>query len=189
MEQDTEDSPTGNGVPFKVVDLTREKRKGIVASTLQDLIIRARDKMDLPTDVPVKIVLEQDGTEVDDDEYFSTMEKNTILMILINDQRWLPPGKLPRYQIIVDEPDASGTHTKRDLGGLVERLQGDLTHISMLGGKDLELLSDMDPESLADIMPDKTFLEQLKEASGRFLSEKRQAQEAMELLKMYHASK
>jgi DNA fragmentation factor alpha subunit len=60
-----------------------------------------------------------------------------------------------RYQIIVDEPDSSGMHTKRNLGGLVERLQGDLTHISMLGGKDLELLSDMDPESLADIMPDK----------------------------------
>jgi len=60
-----------------------------------------------------------------------------------------------RYQIIVDEPDASGAYTKRDLGGLVERLQGDLTHISLLGGKDLELLSDMDPESLADIMPDK----------------------------------
>jgi DNA fragmentation factor alpha subunit len=60
-----------------------------------------------------------------------------------------------RYQIIVDEPDSSGMYTKRDLGGLVERLQGDLTHISLLGGKDLELLSDMDPESLADIMPDK----------------------------------
>ncbi|KDR23385.1 DNA fragmentation factor subunit alpha-like isoform X1 [Zootermopsis nevadensis] len=189
MELNTDSSPTGNGVPFKVVDLTREKRKGVVAATLQDLIIRARNKMDLPRDIPVKIVLEQDGTEVDDDEYFSTMERNTTLMILINDQKWLPPGKLPRYQIIVDEPDSSGTHTKRDLGGLVERLQGDLTHISMLGGKDLELLSDMDPESLADIMPDKTFLEQLKEASGRFLTEKRQAQEAMELLKIYHASK
>ncbi|KAJ9591877.1 hypothetical protein L9F63_001600, partial [Diploptera punctata] len=158
MEEDGQDSPTGNGVPFKVVDLTREKRKGVVAGTLQDLISRARDKMGLSKDIPVKIVLEQDGTEVDDDEYFSTMERNTTLMILINDQRWLPPGKITeyplQYQIIVDEPDASGTHPKRDLGGLVERLQGDLTHISMLGGKDLELLSDMDPESLADIMPD-----------------------------------
>jgi DNA fragmentation factor alpha subunit len=56
----------------------------------------ARDKMGLPKDIPVKIVLEQDGTEVDDDEYFSTMERNTTLMVLINDQRWLPPGKLPR---------------------------------------------------------------------------------------------
>jgi DNA fragmentation factor alpha subunit len=133
MELDTESSPTGNGVPFKVVDLTREKRKGVVASTLQDLITRgkilsvlliyfiinhnsllqdyvfivnfissvfflARVKMDLPEDIPVKIVLEQDGTEIDDDEYFSTMERNTTLMILINDQRWLPPGKLPRLE-------------------------------------------------------------------------------------------
>jgi DNA fragmentation factor alpha subunit len=131
MELNTDSSPTGNGIPFKVVDLTREKRKGVVAATLQDLITRgkmlpvllidilvnhdnllqkcacmlnviasmlllARDKMDLPEDIPVKVVLEQDGTEVDDDEYFSTMERNTTLMILINDQRWLPPGKLPR---------------------------------------------------------------------------------------------
>ena len=61
-------------------------------------IITARDKMGLSKETPVKIVLEQDGTEVDDDEYFGTMEKNTTLMILINDQRWLPPGKLPRLE-------------------------------------------------------------------------------------------
>jgi hypothetical protein len=42
MELNTENSPTGNGVPFKVVDLTREKRKGVVAATLQDLIIRGK---------------------------------------------------------------------------------------------------------------------------------------------------
>ena len=42
MEQDTEDSPTRNGVPFKVVDLTREKRKGVVAASLQDLISRGK---------------------------------------------------------------------------------------------------------------------------------------------------
>jgi len=54
--------------------------------------------MGLPTDVPVKVVLEQDGTEIDDDEYFNTMERNTTLMILINDQKWLPPGKLPRLE-------------------------------------------------------------------------------------------
>jgi DNA fragmentation factor alpha subunit len=128
MDLNTENSPMGNGVPFKVVDLTREKRKGVVATTLQDLIVRgkccsyscqpqqspskilfmehfhfffvflARDKMSLPKDIPVKIVLEQDGTEVDDDEYFSTMERNTTLMVLINDQRWLPPGRLPRSE-------------------------------------------------------------------------------------------
>lgn len=67
------------------------------------VLFLARDKMDLPKDIPVKIVLEQDGTEVDDDEYFSTMERNTTLMILINDQRWLPPGKLPRLEYTILE--------------------------------------------------------------------------------------
>lgn len=61
-------------------------------------LVLARDKMGLPMDVPVKVVLEQDGTEIDDDEYFNTMERNTTLMILINDQKWLPPGKLPRLE-------------------------------------------------------------------------------------------
>ena len=32
------------------------------------------------------------------------------------------------------------------------------------------------------------FLDQIKEASGRILSDKRQAQEAMDLLKLYHNS-
>jgi hypothetical protein len=63
----------------------------IIASVL----LLARDKMDLPEDIPVSIVIEQDGTEVDN-EYFSTMERNATLMVLINDQRWLPPGELPR---------------------------------------------------------------------------------------------
>jgi len=82
-------------------------------------------------------------------------KRHSIIVMLLNHRVYKISLLVSRYQIIVDEPDASGTYTKRDLGGLVERLQGDLTHISLLGGKDLELLSDMDPESLADIMPDK----------------------------------
>ncbi|XP_063225373.1 DNA fragmentation factor subunit alpha-like isoform X2 [Bacillus rossius redtenbacheri] len=187
MDHDCEEHSC-NGLPLKVVDLMRENRKGIVASSLNEFIDRARKKLGLPKEALVRVVLEQDGTEVDDDEYFSTMEKNTSLMVLVGDQRWLPPGKIPRYQIVVDETDATGNRlsSSKELTGLVDRLHGDLTHLSMLGGKDLELLSDMDPDSLADIMPDKKFLEQLKEASGRFLSEKRQAQDALELLKLYH---
>lgn len=82
-------------------------------------------------------------------------KRHSIIVMLLGYRMYKIFLLVSRYQIIVDEPDASGTYTKRDLGGLVERLQGDLTHISLLGGKDLELLSDMDPESLADIMPDK----------------------------------
>ncbi|XP_046984868.1 DNA fragmentation factor subunit alpha-like isoform X2 [Schistocerca americana] len=187
MEKSTEESQSVKGIPLKVVDLARECKKGVVASTLQELISRARGKLGVPDNVPVKIVLEQDGTEVDDDEYFSTVEKNTVVMLLKNDEKWLPPGKFHRVRRISDETDGPRFGPKdKELSSLVDRLQGDLTHISMLGGRELELLSNMDPESLIDIFPEsEIFLVQLKEASGRFLSEKRQAQEALELLKLY----
>lgn len=187
MEKSTEEAQTLKGIPLKVVDLARECKKGVVASTLQDLICRARGKLGVPDNIPVKIVLEQDGTEVDDDEYFSTVEKNTVVMLLKNDEKWLPPGKFHRVRRISDETDGPRFGPKdKELSSLVDRLQGDLTHISMLGGRELELLSNMDPESLIDIFPEsEIFLVQLKEASGRFLSEKRQAQEALELLKLY----
>ncbi|XP_049805543.1 DNA fragmentation factor subunit alpha-like isoform X2 [Schistocerca nitens] len=187
MEKSTEEAQSVKGIPLKVVDLARECKKGVVASTLQELISRARGKLGVPDNVPVKIVLEQDGTEVDDDEYFSTVEKNTVVMLLKNDEKWLPPGKFHRVRRISDETDGPRFGPKdKELSSLVDRLQGDLTHISMLGGRELELLSNMDPESLIDIFPEsEIFLVQLKEASGRFLSEKRQAQEALELLKLY----
>ncbi|XP_066593110.1 DNA fragmentation factor subunit alpha-like [Prorops nasuta] len=184
----------GLGNPYKIVDHTREKRKGITASSLKELTNVARNRLALPIDADLTIVLEQDGTEVDDEEYFATLERNTSLMILHGDQKWMAvgSGKTTSRYIVVDDVDsqdggARGDEVRRQRPPLelVSSLHGDPSHISLLGGNDLELLSDMDPDSLADIVHDRMFLEQLKEASGRFLAEKRQAQESMALLQMY----
>lgn len=91
MESSSEESPT-RGQPFKIVDHTREKRFGVVASDLQDLRIRACQKLSIPKDQAVRVALEQDGTEVEDEDYFGTLENNTPLMILSGDERWLPSG-------------------------------------------------------------------------------------------------
>ena len=40
----------------------------------------------------VYLVLEEDGTEVDDEEYFQTIESNTMLMLLLKDDIWSPEG-------------------------------------------------------------------------------------------------
>ncbi|XP_017768972.1 PREDICTED: DNA fragmentation factor subunit alpha-like [Nicrophorus vespilloides] len=173
---------TGNtGHPFKVTTVSREPLKGVVATTLQDLTTKAAKKLDIEGNITV--VLEADGTEIDDDEYFATLEPHTSLMILKMDEKWLPPA--PPCRLSFDElDDGKGG---QELVGLVDKLKHNLCHVSLLGGPELELLSDMDPDSLADItFPDKVFLEQLKEASGRYLIEKRQAQDAMDLLKLYH---
>lgn len=192
---DTQGVTQGMGNPYKIVDYTRERRKGITASSLKELTNIARSRLALPVDADLTIVLEQDGTEVDDEEYFATLERNTSLMVLHGDQKWVAAGSskaASRYIVVDDVDNVEGSsrvdkirRRRTPLEPLVSSLHGDPSHISLLGGNDLELLSDMDPESLADIVPDRLFLEQLKEASGRFLAEKRQAQESMALLQMY----
>lgn len=187
----------GLGNPYKIVDHAREKRKGITASSLKELTSIARNRLSLPLDAELTIVLEQDGTEVDDEEYFATLERNTSLMVLYGDQKWVVAGSskaASRYIVVDDVDNVEGgqrdeiRRRRPPIEPLVSSLHGDPSHISLLDGNDLELLSDMDPDSLADIVPDRIFLEQLKEASGRFLAEKRQAQESMALLQMYASS-
>lgn len=41
----------------------------------------------------MKVVIEQDGTEVDEDEYFSTLEANTSFVILGPKEEWIPPSQ------------------------------------------------------------------------------------------------
>ncbi|XP_066140930.1 DNA fragmentation factor subunit alpha-like [Euwallacea fornicatus] len=175
------ESPQKTQKPFKICNSTREVRKGVVATSLEDLTFKVQEKLEDVTDNKFTVVLEADGTEIDDDEYFATLDPNTSLMVLTANQKWSPPYptcNLSKDQ--VDDPKGD------ELAGLVGRLKTNLCHLSLLGGPELELLSDMDPDSLADLTyPDKIFLDQLKEASGRFLCEKRQAQDAMDLLRLY----
>lgn len=168
------------GKPFKITDAAREIRKGVVATSLEDLTSKVIDKLGVHG--LITVVLEVDGTEIDDEEYFATLEPHTSLMILENQQKWQLPSPPCRLQLDQVDDAKGGA----ELAGLVGKLKHNLCHVSLLGGPELELLSDMDPESLVDItFPDKIFLEQLKEASGRYLSEKRQAQDAMDLLRLY----
>nr|CAI5859868.1 unnamed protein product [Callosobruchus analis] len=177
-----EEENNQSGKPFKITNVTREIRKGIVASSLEDLTSKVLDKLEV--EAPVTVVLEADGTEIDDEEYFATLEPNTSLMVLNNEQTWVPPTPPCRIKKQDEVDDGRGGP---ELVDLVGKLKHNICHVSLLGGAELEMLSDMDPDSLVDItFPDKIFLEQLKEVSGRFLCEKRQAQDAMDLLRLYH---
>jgi len=53
----------GVGNPYKIVDHTRERRKGITASSLKELTNVARNRLAFPVDADLTIVLEQDGKE------------------------------------------------------------------------------------------------------------------------------
>ena len=85
--------------------------------------------------------------------------------MLQGEQKWNAAGSLKtasRY-IVVDNVDSVGDSSscgsprqqRSPIEPLVSTLHGDPSTISLLGGHDLELLSDMDPDSLADIIPDR----------------------------------
>ena len=84
--------------PFKVTDRLRQIRKGIVAKSLKDLTKKAMDKLGYDDRQEVYLVLEEDGTEVDDEEYFQSLPDNTRLMLLHHQDIWSPVG--PPYMYV-----------------------------------------------------------------------------------------
>ena len=76
--------------PYKVLDRTRSLKKGVMASSLEEFISSAQRKLCYEPDTAVVVVLEEDGTEVDEDDYFQTLDPNTCLMLLHAGDRWSP---------------------------------------------------------------------------------------------------
>ena len=56
-------------------------------------VILAKKKFGVDEDTEVIIVFDDDGTEVDDEEYFQTMIPNTNLMLLVKGYKWTPLGR------------------------------------------------------------------------------------------------
>ena len=56
-------------------------------------IFQGRDKLCVSVGEPVRIVLESDGTQVEDGEYFQTLPENTIFIVLRPGEAWAPAGE------------------------------------------------------------------------------------------------
>ena len=54
---------------------------------------------------PVRIVLESDGTQVEDGEYFQTLPENTIFIVLRPGEAWAPAGE----DIVTQGRESGGT--------------------------------------------------------------------------------
>ncbi|KAF4519280.1 hypothetical protein B566_EDAN002170 [Ephemera danica] len=51
-----------------------------------------KEKLNVPPGEPVRLLLESDGTQVEDGEYFRTLPNNTVLLLLRPGERWYPAG-------------------------------------------------------------------------------------------------
>lgn len=75
----------------QVKDVTRNNCKGIVAASLDEVKIKVAEKFG-QTDIP-NIHLDSDGTEIDDEDYFQTLEPNTELVAVFTGEQWIDVSK------------------------------------------------------------------------------------------------
>ena len=70
---------------YKVQDVNRKKRVGIVANSLTDLKHKGASKLAVPGDCRVCL---EDGTDVDDESYFRTLPAQTVIVYVRLDETW-----------------------------------------------------------------------------------------------------
>ncbi|XP_051874126.1 cell death activator CIDE-3 [Pristis pectinata] len=75
--------------PFRVCNWDRSLKKGIMAEGLQDLLDKVQES--LHTTSSVSLLLEEDGTFIETEEFFQTVLDNTLFMVIEKGQKWTPP--------------------------------------------------------------------------------------------------
>uniref|UniRef100_A0A670III2 Cell death inducing DFFA like effector a n=1 Tax=Podarcis muralis TaxID=64176 RepID=A0A670III2_PODMU len=85
--------------PFRVCNHDRSSRRGVVASTLEELISKTLDTLMITAGL-ITLVLEEDGTVVDTEDFFQSLGDNTHFMVLEKGQKWKPVSilKVPTLQ-------------------------------------------------------------------------------------------
>ncbi|XP_077132466.1 lipid transferase CIDEC isoform X2 [Ranitomeya variabilis] len=86
MTQQLLSRPASKPRPFRVCNYDRSVRKGIVADSLEDLLNKIQDAMLM--DEAVTLVLEEDGTGVDTEDFFQSLESGVVFMALVKGQTW-----------------------------------------------------------------------------------------------------
>ncbi|XP_043933577.1 cell death activator CIDE-3-like [Protopterus annectens] len=75
--------------PFRVCNWDQSLKKGIMGATLEDLLEKVQDSLLVTS--PITLVLAEDGTVVDTEDFFQTLDENTVFMVLEKGQKWKPP--------------------------------------------------------------------------------------------------
>ncbi|XP_075687793.1 lipid transferase CIDEC isoform X2 [Rhinoderma darwinii] len=102
MTQQFLSRPVSKPRPFRVCNCDRSIRKGIVADSLEDLINKAQDA--LLMEEAVTLVLDEDGTGVDTEDYFQSLDSGAVFMALTKGQTWKPSHKAGYHISLSNKP-------------------------------------------------------------------------------------
>jgi len=151
--------------PFKVLDRLRSMKKGIMVENFDDLLVKGKSKLLYPKEQEVVVVLDEDGTEVEDDDYLFSLDDHTTLVLLHPGDRWSNFSAS-------DETDRGPTDSSGRLSNILLKLEKSPGSIALLTEPDLELIVDMDTDCPQFERFDSGFLKDIQQAADSHLSEK-----------------
>ncbi|KAM4702889.1 DNA fragmentation factor subunit alpha [Rhinophrynus dorsalis] len=161
-------------------------RHSLMATSLQDLLEKACKKFALDSEDHITIVLEEDGTIVDDEDYFLCLPSSTKFVVLTGNKKWSPTtidgGTAWLAQESVEVDDVDGPRWKK----LTVQLKENLSNIILLSESDLQTLIEAPVEELAkEVGLHAEKVEVLQDTLQRVLDSKEEERESRQLLELY----
>ncbi|XP_072333969.1 DNA fragmentation factor subunit alpha isoform X1 [Scyliorhinus torazame] len=177
----------------KICGSDRLKTFGVTATSLEDLTAKGRKKLGLDkvgAQQGYTVVLESDGTIVEDEDYFILLPDNTIFMILDSSQKWTPVDEEIEMDDDVDGvgPVDSGNQpeSSNDWKVLARQLKQSFACIITMSESDLQALIDVRSTELAKELGETPKRAEAMQDSLQLAIDNREEQrEAKELLKLY----
>ncbi|XP_027738313.1 DNA fragmentation factor subunit alpha [Empidonax traillii] len=165
------DGPEQHGVGASCLRELRDKACGVLA------IDKAKE--------PITLVLAEDGTIVDDEDYFLCLPANTKFVALAKDEKWsgksLDSGTSWLSEA-VDEVDSAAEKWKQ----LARQLKGDLSNIILMSEEDLQVLIDVPPSDLAaELAQSETKARVLQDTLQQVLDRREEERQSRQLLELY----
>lgn len=165
------DGPEQHGVAASCLRELRDKACGVLA------IDKARE--------PITLVLAEDGTIVDDEDYFLCLPSNTKFVALAKDEKWsskILDSGTSWLSESVDEVDSAVEKWKQ----LARQLKDDLSNIILMSEEDLQVLIDVPRSDLAEeLTQSETKIQVLQDTLQQVLDRREEERQSRQLLELY----
>ncbi|XP_049919909.1 DNA fragmentation factor subunit alpha [Epinephelus moara] len=179
--------------PCKVCNFTRQKSYGLVVPSLDELKTKGCEFLGFSPDERVTVVLEDDGTIVQDQAYFLCLPLNTKFMLLHEKETWSPARRMDggtawmaRDSIILGADAVDASAAASPWWHLAQQLKQDLTSIILMSEEDLQTLVDAPSPELASALGfQQKKAEDLQETMQRVLDRREEERQSKELLQLY----
>ncbi|XP_010626406.1 DNA fragmentation factor subunit alpha isoform X2 [Fukomys damarensis] len=166
------------------------EQHGVAASSLEELRNKACDILTIDKSLtPVTLVLAEDGTIVDDDDYFLCLPSNTKFVALTSNEQWRYSNSdggtawISQESFEVDETD-SGEGVKWK--NVARQLKEDLSSIILLSEEELQVLIDVPSSDLArELCQSCAAVQGLQNTLQRMLDQREEARQSRQLLELY----